>query len=192
MMAMESLKILFLCTLSAVVYGILHDQITARVCVEYFTIGHPPIFNTESPTLLAVGWGFIATWWIGLLLGIPAALVSRLGSRPKIDAVQLFRPIIFLLMIMGRVSILAGFVGYFIATAGGVWLMEPLASQVPVDKHHVFLADLWAHLAAYGVGFLGGTILCVRIYFKRRQSSFLTPASANIESDSRAPGSRLA
>ena len=51
---MEAVKIGILCIAVAVVYGILHDQVTARVCVEYFTIGHPPMFPTNSPTLL--GW----------------------------------------------------------------------------------------------------------------------------------------
>jgi hypothetical protein len=60
--AVESLKIIVLCIVAAMVYGILHDQVTARVCVEYFTIGHPPIFHTDDPTLLAFGWGVIATW----------------------------------------------------------------------------------------------------------------------------------
>lgn len=46
---MESVKIVLLCIVSAVIYGILHDQVTARVCVEYFTIGHPPMFSTNSP-----------------------------------------------------------------------------------------------------------------------------------------------
>jgi hypothetical protein len=53
---MQSLAIVGLCGLSAVTYGIVHDQITARVCVEYFTIGHPPVFDTNSPTLLGLGW----------------------------------------------------------------------------------------------------------------------------------------
>ena len=84
--AIESLKIILLCIVASVVYGILHDQVTARVCVEYFTIGHPPIFHTEGPTLLAFGWGVIATWWMGLILSVPAVLASRLGSWPKFDA----------------------------------------------------------------------------------------------------------
>lgn len=79
---MESLKIILLCILSAVLYGILHDQVTARVCVEYFTVAHPPIFHTTSPTLLAIGWGILATWWVGLILGVPAAVVSRSISLP--------------------------------------------------------------------------------------------------------------
>lgn len=45
---MEPLKIILLCLVSAVGYGILHDQVTARICVEYFTIGHPMLFPTTS------------------------------------------------------------------------------------------------------------------------------------------------
>jgi hypothetical protein len=172
----EAVKIIWLCIASAVLYGILHDQVTARVCVEYFTIGHPPVFNTESPTLLALGWGVIATWWVGLMLGIPAALVSRLGSLPKFDAARLVRPIGGLLAVMACASVVAGITGYFVASVGGVWLLEPLRSEVPAEKHTRFLADLWAHLAAYTVGFLGGAILCAWVLFTRYQTPTTTAA----------------
>src|SRR3954451_19765307 len=65
---MQALAIVLLSILAAVLYGIVHDQVTARICVEYFTIGHPPVFDTESPTLLGLGWGVIATWWVGLVV----------------------------------------------------------------------------------------------------------------------------
>jgi len=58
----ESLKIILLSIAAVILYGIVHDQVTARMCVEYFTIGHPPIFGTDDPTLLGVGWGILATW----------------------------------------------------------------------------------------------------------------------------------
>src|SRR5262245_58028888 len=89
--------IVLLGVFAAVLYGILHDQVTARVCVEYFTIGHPPYFNTDSPTLLALGWGFLATWWVGLPLGILLAVAAREGKRPKRDVQTLFRPVLILL-----------------------------------------------------------------------------------------------
>lgn len=164
---MESVKIVLLCILSAVVFGILHDQVTARVCADYFTIGHPTIFRTDSPTILAIGWGIIATWWVGLILGILAAPVSRLGSWPKFTAGQLVRPILLLLTIMACVSFLTGLIGFFVAGAGGVWLIEPLASRVPTSKHQAFLADLWAHLASYAAGFLGGIAVCSWVLFRR-------------------------
>jgi hypothetical protein len=44
-------------------------------------------FHTTSPTLLAIGWGIIATWWVGLILGILAAPAARLGSWPKFNAI---------------------------------------------------------------------------------------------------------
>ena len=66
---MEFAKIVLLSVLAAVGYGIAHDSVTAHVCVEYFSVAHPPIFGgTHSPILLALGWGVIATWWVGLPL----------------------------------------------------------------------------------------------------------------------------
>jgi hypothetical protein len=59
--AVQLLAIILYSVFAAIAYGIAHDQITARVCLEYFTLGHPPVFQTRSPTLLALGWGVIAT-----------------------------------------------------------------------------------------------------------------------------------
>lgn len=165
----ESLKIVVLCIVAAILYGILHDQVTARVCVEYFTIGHPPIFHTDDPTLLAFGWGVIATWWMGLILSVPAVLVCRVGSWPKLDAADLVRPIGVLLIVMACASLLAGIAGYFLAKAGAVQLMGSLAWSVPRERHIVFLADGAAHLAAYGVGFFGGLVLCGWVVVWRRR-----------------------
>ena len=167
--AIESLKIILLCIVASVVYGILHDQVTARVCVEYFTIGHPPVFHTDDPTLLAFGWGVIATWWMGAILAVPAVLASRLGSWPKFDAAHLVRPIGCLLIVMACSSLLAGISGYFVAKAGGVQLIGSLAYRVPAAKHVAFSADLWAHLAAYGVGFFGGIGVSIWVLFRRRR-----------------------
>lgn len=166
---MESLKVILLCILAAVVYGILHDQVTARVCVEYFTIGHPPIFHTDDPTLLAIGWGVIATWWMGLILSIPAALAARVGSWPKFGAVDLIRPIGWLLIVMACTSLIAGIAGYFMATAGVIRLNGFLAARIPEAKHVAFFADGAAHLAAYGVGFFGGLVLCGWVLVRRRR-----------------------
>ena len=65
---MQFLAIVAVCVLAAVAYGIFHDQVTARVCVEYFTIGHEQIFGTDDPTLLGLAWGYWATWWVGVML----------------------------------------------------------------------------------------------------------------------------
>ena len=110
-----ALRIIGLCILAAVLYGVAHDQVTARVCVEYFTIGHPKILATESPTMLGLAWGIIATWWVGLLLGIPLAFVSTRGPRPRRTVSSLCRPIIILLTCMAGASLVSGFLGHVLA-----------------------------------------------------------------------------
>ena len=70
------------------------------------------MFDTESPTLLAFGWGVIATWWAGLFVGVPAAFVAQVGSWPKYDARRLIVPICVLLAIMGCAALVSGLANY--------------------------------------------------------------------------------
>jgi hypothetical protein len=165
---MEFFKIVLLGIAAAVVYGILHDQVTARVCVEYFTIAHHIyFFLTDDPTFLGLGWGIIATWWVGLILGVMVGAAARLGSMPKVPARDLIRPIAVMMAVVGVLALLAGVAGYLLARQGAVWLVGPLAVEIPAEKHAAFLADLWAHTASYGFGFLGGVILVVRTLLVR-------------------------
>ncbi|PZR60105.1 MAG: hypothetical protein DI537_53130, partial [Stutzerimonas stutzeri] len=96
---MQSIRIILFATAAAILYGILHDQVTAHLCVEYFTIAHPPVFPTTSPFLLAVGWGVIATWWVGLPLGVLLAAAARLGRHNRLTVAQLKRPILMLMAV---------------------------------------------------------------------------------------------
>jgi hypothetical protein len=156
---MQGLRIIGLAVLAAIGYGIVHDQITARICVEYFTIGHPPLFPTTSPTLLALGWGIVATWWVGLPLGVLLAAVARLGGWRKVSAVELRRPIVVLLLTMGGAAGIAGAIGGMLALSGKIWLSPALAEILPWDRQVPFLVDLWMHSASYAVGIVGGLAL---------------------------------
>jgi hypothetical protein len=176
---MQFLGIIALCIIAAVVYGIVHDLITARVCVEYFTIGHPPVLPTTNPTLLAVGWGVIATWWVGVLLGFPLACVARLGPWPKRSSASLVRPLAALMAVSAAAAFVAGVAGALLASADLVWLVEPLASEVPREKHVAFLADLWAHSASYFCGFVGGAAVMLRVWLSRRRAAKATLAPSS-------------
>jgi hypothetical protein len=168
---MQSLGIVLMCIVAAVCYGIAHDQVTARVCVEYFTVGHPPIFGTDDPTLLGLGWGIIASWWVGLLLGVPLAIVARAGSRPKRSVDSLVRPVACLLGVMAVSALVAGLVGWLLASTGAVFLVGPIARKLPPDRHVPFLIDLWAHSASYLVGLVGGIVISVRVWRARQHSA---------------------
>ncbi|EEF58255.1 hypothetical protein [Pedosphaera parvula] len=168
---MEFLKIVLTCILAAVGYGVIHDQFTARVCVEYFTVGHPPLLNTNSPTLLGLFWGVVATWWVGLLLGVPLAMAARLGKKPKLTAQQIVSPLFRLLGFMGCLALTAGLMGYVLAMRGSIQLPDFLAEVIPPSHHMGFVADWWAHFASYFAAFIGGIILIFLNWFRRSESS---------------------
>ena len=155
----EGIKIVGLAVLASVSYGIVHDNVTARICIEYFTVFHPIIVPTDSPTLLALIWGVIATWWMGVGLGIPLAVFARWGRRPKLDAGRLMKPLSVLLLMMAVCSIMSGVLAACLAGQQWISPREPWASRIEPSKHTAFLADLWAHKAAYTVGFVGGVNL---------------------------------
>lgn len=164
---MEALKIIGFAIFAAIAYGVLHDQVTAHLCVEYFTIGHPPIFPTSSPFLLALGWGVVATWWVGLPLGVGLAVAARAGRAPRLSLAQLRRPILLLMLGCGALALLAGIAGAVGAALGWVRLVGWLVEVVPSEKHVAFLADLWAHSASYAGGVLGGLGLMVWTWRRR-------------------------
>ena len=164
---MQGMRIIALTVVAAITYGILHDQVTARICIEYFTIGHPPLIPTDSPTLLAIGWGIVATWWVGLPLGVLLAAAARLGRRPKWTTRQLRRPLVIVLLCMGACAAVAGVVGGVLAIRGDVWLVPPMSARVPAERHVPFLVDLWMHSASYLAGMIGGIALTLWTWRQR-------------------------
>lgn len=163
---MEAIKIVIGCVLAAVLYGIVHDQITARICVEYFTIFHPPLFATQSPALLGVGWGIVATWWAGAIVGLLLLIAARFGSRPQLPARALVPLVLCLMGGMAICALVFGAIGYS-------WAPIPSDVQevLPVALQRRFLADWWAHSASYGSGFLGGIALCAFVWVKRSRAT---------------------
>jgi hypothetical protein len=166
---MESIRIVLLCIAAPVAYGIVHDQVTARICIECLTIGHSDLFGTKDSTLLGIGWGIVATWWVGPMLGVPMTFAARWGKGPKLDAKDLVRPLGLLLTVSCVVAVLAGLVGFVAASRGWVVLLGSLASEVPQGRHVAFLVDLWAHSASYACGLLGGIWLVVRTWRRRER-----------------------
>lgn len=164
---MEALKIIGFATLAAVAYGILHDQVTAHLCVEYFTIAHPPVFPTDSPFLLAIGWGIIATWWVGLTLGVLLAGASRIGSAPKLGLADLRRPILLLMAASGAIALTSGIAGATLVAMRVTDVPGGWGESIPPGKWVAFSADAWAHLASYIAGALGGIFVSARTVRRR-------------------------
>jgi hypothetical protein len=178
--SMASLAIVMTCMGVVVAYGIVHDLFTAHLCVEYFSVGHPDLFGTNSPLLLALGWGVVATWWMGLLLGIPLAMVAQVGSAPKRSTRTLLRPIAQLLIFMAACALIFGSMGYWTARDGRISLSDGMAKAIAPERHALFLADAWAHSASYFFGFFGGLIVITRVWLSRI-NSFQSQAEVKAE-----------
>ncbi|MGC3970683.1 MAG: hypothetical protein QM775_26100 [Pirellulales bacterium] len=166
---MEAVKIIASYIAAAVSYGIVHDQITARICVEYFTVAHPPIFATDDPTLLGLGWGVVATWWAGLGVGLVVAAASRIGPYPKRTARSLLPEIGRLLVVMAVGALLAGTLGGWLAQRGSVRLGRHWQYLISPERHVPFLICAWTHSASYYFGFIGGLLTAAGIRRSRRR-----------------------
>lgn len=171
---METLKIVGFSLLAAIAYGVLHDQVTAHLCVEYFTIAHPPVFPTSSPFWLAIGWGIIATWWVGLPLGILLAAAARLGRRNKLLFKQVSSSILLLLAVSAAVALIAGLTGAILFATGYNSFDLYWIDLIPANRQLAFSAAAWAHSASYLCGFLGGLSLVGLTIWRRLKAPFGT------------------
>lgn len=163
----EAVRIILFATGAAIVYGVLHDQVTAHLCVEYFTVAHPPVFPTASPFLLALGWGVIATWWVGLPLGLALATAARLGHRRKLGVRDLGRPVLTLMLVSALCAFAGGVMGAVLVARGWPGALMGWERIIPPDRHAVFAAALWAHTMSYAAGIIGGVIVIGHTIWRR-------------------------
>jgi len=161
----------------AVVYGILHDQITVRLCVEYFSLAHPPLFPVSSPTLLGLCWGIAATLGVGLILGYLLAQASQSPGLPPMAMRSLLCPLLVVIAVTAAGAVVAGCLGFSLSRQGVValpnllpnWWVETL-SRAQQDR---FMAVWFAHAASYLFGVVGAAVLILRVWLKRGRPRLL-------------------
>jgi hypothetical protein len=169
--AFNFIAIIGLAIAAAVVYGILHDLVTAHLCAEYFTIARPRIVESESPVVLALVWGVVATWWMGVLLGVLLAVACRAGKWPKRSTRDVAPMVGKLLVAMACCAVVAGLAAYGLSTLGALTVPMYYLKLIPTETLPRFAAALWAHNASYASGILGGLFMIVRVWRARRRSS---------------------
>lgn len=158
--------IVLLCIGAAVAYGVCHDQVTARVCIEYFSVFHPTDvlpygMNPNSPTQQGFFWGVFATWWMGVFIGVPLSIIVRVGIAKPLSSRDLVLPVTVLLITMAVFALIAGLVGYYLSPDGSATVSSfpAIANQIPPSNRRGFMADYLAHNTSYLVGGAGGVVL---------------------------------
>ncbi|HSI86460.1 MAG: hypothetical protein ACAI35_27315 [Candidatus Methylacidiphilales bacterium] len=162
--------IVLLCIVAAICYGIAHDSITVRMSREYFTVLHPQLLDDDAPAWqLALLWGTIATWWVGLILGTIVAFTANWGvSRPVMKAARLVKPVATLLVAMAVCAAIAGCIGYAVAS-GSPDMFPRLTRILPGEVIVPTIAVAFAHNASYLSGGIGGIVLAIWCWRKRGQ-----------------------
>ncbi len=166
--------IILLCTAAAVVYGIVHDQITARLCVEYFTIAHPPLFHTSSPAMLGLCWGVAATFPLGASVGAILAIVSQSDGISPTPVRIVLTLICRLLAIMAISAAFAGLAGFELSRRAIIELPTGFAEIISADRYDRFMAVWFAHGASYVVGLAGSSVIILRLWAERARPHFIS------------------
>lgn len=156
-------------------YGILHDQLTYTISPEYYTkfkfyqfglmdFGNEAIFPNPRIEVSVVG--FMATWWMGLPIGLILGLVGLVHKNNK----QMFRATIGAIVVTVIVAFATGLIGlaygklYLADTGVNWWLPDNL-----IDKKN-FIAVGSMHNFSYLGGLTG--VIAGTIYSIRRKRKF--------------------
>lgn len=152
---------------AAVVYGLIHDQITIRICPEYFTVWHPHLIDYPNLTVLALFWGVVATWWMGAILGFILGFAAVLGPKPPPAFPAIVRSLVFVLLFTAGCAIVVGVgtaVSGFIAPA---WISGLAISSMGQEELRRFTIDLFIHNASYDISSLATIFAAWRLYKRR-------------------------
>ena len=97
----------------AALYGAIHDQITYSISSEYFTVFKFDQFGfldwgNNNPRLTTALIGILATWWVGLYIGIVQGLVGLIHQNHKL----MFRYVMNAIFITLGITVLFGIFGF--------------------------------------------------------------------------------
>ena len=154
----ENGKIVGMCVRGAVLFGEIQDHSLIRYCPEYFSVFHPDVFRTDNPILLALGWGFLATWWVGLILGAILVACARSGDWPRLRWQNLAPGVLLIFLATGIATAATFAVAWSVGFEAPWDLLGPFADYSPPVRQKVSIM-LAAYNASYATAFLGGLAL---------------------------------
>jgi hypothetical protein len=153
--------------IAVVIYAVIQDQVSVRLCPEYFTLFHNSIPGLKDPTLLGATWGFLASWWGGVMMGYSAGLCATLGKRPQLAPREIILPLIVLMLGITTVVAISGFSVWRHSEMFGVRIDPGLSMMLPPERHQPLLVVACYHFVAYATSVIGGIVLCVWISRER-------------------------
>lgn len=153
------------------IYGVLHDQLTYTISPEYYTKFKFQQFGLSDNEVEAIFpnprfnvsvVGALATWWVGVPIGLVLGLVGLFHANGERMLYVTFRALILNLTIAFSTGIVGLIYGKFVLAMNGVsW-------RLPNNLIHP--ADFIAVGSMHNFSYLGGLIgLIVAVYYSLRQ-----------------------
>jgi hypothetical protein len=176
------LRVVVLCFAGQAAYGTLQDQISVRVCKEYFTVAHPRLGTLDDPTLLGIAWGILAGGSGGIALGLALGIAATSGRRPPLTVRELTVPLLLALTAQATVTAICGISAYLTGGLAVITLTEPLTEAIPPPLHQRFFAVACAHFGTYTSAVLGGVVLCVWAVWRRYSRGGVTVIANRLSS----------
>lgn len=137
--------------------GVALDLVTAHVAVEYFTVHHPHVVDSESPIVMALIWGIGASWWFGLIAAIPLWWVNCRRTIPLAQA-RIVAMVAKALAVTWAIM-MAMLVGFY-----SVGSLVPDRHRGPNFEHdRRLMAVALTHMTEYVLGAIVAIVLVVRI-----------------------------
>lgn len=152
------------------VYGIIHDQLTYSISPEYYTkfkffqfglmdLGNEAIFPNPRIEVSVVG--FMATWWMGLPIGLILGLIGLVHK----DSKQMFRVTLRAIIVTVIVAFATGLIGlaygkiYLADTGVNWWFPDNL-----IDKGNFIAVGSMHNFSYLGglTGLIAGSIYSIR------------------------------
>jgi len=151
--------------------GVLMDQVSARLCPEYFTVLHNPIDGLTEPTLVGIVWGFLGSAGGGLAMGCAAGIAATVGKRPPLAVRDIIRPMLVAVAGVAAAVALTGAIVWWNADGLRVQLDTESGPPIPPERHVAALTVACYHMAAYASAMIASIALCIWISRERANRS---------------------
>jgi hypothetical protein len=153
----ETFIFLFQVVLLSCLLGIAIDVVTANVAVEYFTVHHPHVVDSESPWVMALVWGIGASWWFGLAAGVLLWWMNIRRQQP-LSRKRILRMIVPCLVVIWLVMM--GIVAGVYGIAGRI---PETQRRVTFESDRRLMAVALSHSTEYVLGGIVTIVLMIQI-----------------------------
>lgn len=118
----QNVLLILICICVASLYGIVHDQLTYSISPEYYTkfkfyqfgIVNDPNSFIANPRQLAILVGIMATWWIGMIIGLVIGLICLAVAPSQIIIKTALKAILLIILITFLTGLLGLAYGYIV------------------------------------------------------------------------------